>query len=297
MISGRTTGLSSPVSNVPPTSSRPSSSWVATGATIPGRCTGVGSVTSRCPLTRSHGTSRSSPSRVGGSPVANTTAPGCDLPGGGVHRHHPVTAGGDAGGGHPGGHAGQRGGQPGYRAERVDPALVVDPGPGHGQRQPRHELGHLARIQPFHRRRLMRGQPARIRGQPDPVHVDQADPAGPGLLELVPLGQAGPGQVHERLRVAPFVDLRGEQAGRAAGRPGAQVASLDELHGAQPGLMAGRRDGHPGDPASDHQQIRMRLRDRAAPADQFATLGCGELVEPDSSLHGHDPIAAAPDGR
>ncbi len=76
MISGRTTGLSSPVSNVPPTSSRPSSTWVATGATIPGRCTGVGSVTSRCPLTRSHGTARSSPSKVGGSPVAKTTAPG-----------------------------------------------------------------------------------------------------------------------------------------------------------------------------------------------------------------------------
>ena len=52
MTSCRTAGLSSPMSNVPPTSSLPSSSWVATGATVPGRRTGAGSVTSRCPLTR-----------------------------------------------------------------------------------------------------------------------------------------------------------------------------------------------------------------------------------------------------
>ncbi len=47
MTSGWTAGSSSPTSKVPPASSRPSSIWVATGATIPGSLTEVGSVTSR----------------------------------------------------------------------------------------------------------------------------------------------------------------------------------------------------------------------------------------------------------
>ena len=76
MTSWRTAGVSSPMSNVPPTSSRPSSSWVATGATVPGRRTGEGSVTSRCPLTRLAGRSSGRPSSNGGSPVAKTTEPG-----------------------------------------------------------------------------------------------------------------------------------------------------------------------------------------------------------------------------
>ncbi len=75
------------------------------------------------------------------------------------------------------------------------------------------------------------------------------------------------------------------------------MAGLDELHGAQPGLVTGGRGGYPDDPAADHQQIRVRLADRAAAADQFAALRRGELVVPDSSLHNHDPIAAAPHGR
>ena len=58
--------------------------------------------------------------------------------------------------------------------------------------------------------------------------------------------------------------------------------------------MAGGRGGDPEDPAADHQQIRVRLLDHAAAADQFAALGRIELVEPDSSLHEHDPIAATP---
>ncbi len=75
-----TAGSSSPMSNVPPASSRPSSSCVAIGATMPGSRTGVGSVTSRWPLTRSEGMVSGSPSSTGGWPVANTTMPGSMSP-------------------------------------------------------------------------------------------------------------------------------------------------------------------------------------------------------------------------
>ena len=262
MISWRTTGLSSPMSNVPPTSSRPSSSWVATGATMPGSRSGVGSVTSRWPLTRSQGRSRSRPSSTGGQPGGEDHRARLHLPRGRVHAHDPVAADRDAGRGDPGGHRGQRGGQPGQRAQRVDPALVVDQRARHRQREPGDELGHVVGLQPLHRGRLMRGQGARVGGQADPVHVHQPDPARRGLLQLGPLAQAGPGQVHEGLRVAPLVDLGSQQPRGAAGGPGAQVAGLDEQHRAQASLVAGGRGRHPGDPAADDEQIGARLRDR-----------------------------------
>ena len=62
--------------DLPATRSLPSSSWVATGATVPGRRTGEGSVTSRWPLILLAGRSSARPSSTGGIPVANTTAPG-----------------------------------------------------------------------------------------------------------------------------------------------------------------------------------------------------------------------------
>ena len=76
--------------------------------------------------------------------------------------------------------------------------------------------------------RLVRGEPAVVRGQAEPVELDQADPAGQRLLQVPPPLQAGPLQVDERLGVAPLVRLGDQQAGGAAGgarRPGGRSRS------------------------------------------------------------------------
>ena len=64
-------------------------------------------------------------------------------------------------------------------------------------------------VEPFHRRALVRGEPAGVGGQPDPVKLDQPDTVGPGLLQLAPQLQAGPGELDERLGVAPLVRFPG----------------------------------------------------------------------------------------
>ena len=220
ITSGCTAGLSSPTSKVPPASSRPSSSWVAIGATMPGSRTGAGSVTSRCPLTRSDGSRSGRPSSTGGSPVAKTTAPGwispADVPTDVIRSPRAVTAGGR----HAGGYRRQASGQPGDRAQRVQPGLAPDQRALHRPGQAGDEVLDLAGTQPLDGRRLMRGEPARVRGQADPVELDQADAARHRILEIPPALQAGPLQVHERLGIAPLVRLRDQQPGRAAGRAG-----------------------------------------------------------------------------
>ena len=258
-------GSRRPMSNVPPTSSRPSSSWVATGATMPGSRTGVGSVTSRWPLTRSEG-------MLSGQPVEHRRQAGGEDHGAGLrpvpadvsHRHHPAAADGDAGGGDPGGHAGQPRGQPGHRAQRVDPGLVPDQRAGHGQRQARDELGHLAGVQPLHGRGLVRGEPAGVRGQPDPVRRRPARPrrarSAPAQRHCSRLARArstnGSGSLHS------WISGVSSPAGPAGGA-GAQAAGLDQQHRAEPGLVAGGRGGHAQDAAADDQHIGARLRNGA----------------------------------
>jgi hypothetical protein len=83
-------------------------------------------------------------------------------------------------------------------------------------------------IEPFHRRALVRGEPVGVGGQPDPVKLDQPDTVRPGLFQLTPQIQAGAGEFHERLGVAPLVDFRGEQPGGPAGGTRAQPARLDK---------------------------------------------------------------------
>jgi len=73
------------------------------------------------------------------------------------------------------------------------------------------------------------------------------------------------------------------------------VAGLDEEHRTEARLVAGGGGGHPGDPPADDEHIGTRLRDDTRAPDELSALRCVELIEPDSSLHKHDPIAASPD--
>ena len=249
-------------------------------------------MTSKCPLTRLAG-------RSSGEAVEQRRQPGgedhrarVDIPGRGGDLGHPAALGGDGRGRGPGRHRGQHRGEPDQRAQRVHPCLPPDQRPRHRAGQARDELGDPVMVEPFHRWALVRGEPVRVRRQPDPVELDQPDAVRPGLLKLAPQFQARPGQVDEGLWVAPLVDLRREQPGRSAGGAGAQPACLDQQDRAEPGLMAGGRGGDADYPPADHQDVGTRQRDAARAPAELRPFFRGEPVPPDWSLSDHDPIVS-----
>src|SRR5260370_1300368 len=152
----------------------------------------------------------------------------------------------------------------------------------------------LPRRQPRHGRRLVRGEAARMRRQPDPADLDQPDAAGQPLLELPPPLQAGPLQVHQRFRVAPLMRFGDQQARCSSGGPGSEAAGLDQQHRPEPGLVAGCRRGDPHDPAAPYQDVRARIRNDSVTAAERGSLHPGELITPDGAFDSHEPTPRLP---
>ena len=212
---------------------------------------------------------------------------GPDLTSRRAHAHDAVTADLDRCRGDAGGDSGQPGGQPGDRAERVDPGLAVDQRALHRPGQSGDELFYLTGIQPLDAARLMGRITAVVRRQPEPVQLDQANPARDRRLQVMPALQSGALQVDERLRVAPLMGLGDKQPGCAAGRAGAEPAGLDQQDVAEAGLRARGCGGHAQDAAADHQHVGSGIRDNAVSPAEHGPLRCGELITPDGAVHGH----------
>ena len=290
ITSGCTLGVSSPASKVPPTSSRPSSSWVATGATVPGRRSGVGSVASRWPLTWLAGRSSGSPSSSGGSPVAKTTAPGVISPEVVVTETSlspltvtemaamPVATAGRPAASRASDRSGLtlawwRMSAPAIGRARPGTRLATSPGSSHstaGWRWGAKPPGSGAR----------------------PIQSSSTRPTPPGTLSSSWL---------HRSRLARASSTNGSGSLHSCGSgvsrpaappvaPAAQPPRLDEEHGAEIQLVAGDRGGHPRDPPAHHQDVRPRERDDAGAAAELGPFLRGELITPDSSVRNHDPI-------
>ena len=241
-------------------------------------------------MTRSEGMSSGSPSSTGGWPVAKTTAPGWMSPAEVSTATQPVAADGDPGRGDPGGHRGQRRRPAWPRArsgltrawwrisapsmDRARPGMSCSTWPGASHST----AGGWCGAKPP-------GCGAR------PIQSISTSPTPPGQVcsSSRHRSRLARSRSNERLRVAPLVGLRDQQAGRTAGRAGAQAAGLDQQHRAEAGLVAGGGGGDADDPAADHQQVRARLGDAARRRGPGRALRGGELITPDSSLHEHDP--------